>query len=129
MPDRPSLLDNLIREANRTAARKPNSLDLLAQMIQLALKDGADPYLVAGLLMEGALSALVGYIPPGTATGSRCELVGAVFGEIESQRTMTAQLRSRPGTVVPSVRHSNAERSHLTRHHHVRPDRRFPRNR
>jgi hypothetical protein len=64
MPDRPSPLDNLIREANRTAARKPGSLELLAQMVQLALKDGADPYLVAGLLLEGAVSALAGYIPP-----------------------------------------------------------------
>jgi hypothetical protein len=64
MPDRPSPLDNLIREANRTASRKPDSLDLLARMIQLALQDGADPYLVAGLLVEGAVSALAGYIPP-----------------------------------------------------------------
>ena len=64
MPDRPSPLDNLIREANRTAARKPNSLDLLARMIQLALKDGADPYLVAGVLVEGAISAIAGYVPP-----------------------------------------------------------------
>jgi hypothetical protein len=64
MPDRPSPLDNLIRDANRTAARKPDSLDLLAQMILLALKDGADPYLVAGVLVEGAVSALVDHIPP-----------------------------------------------------------------
>jgi hypothetical protein len=64
MPDRPSPLDNLIREANRAAARKPDSLDLLARMIHLALKDGADPYLVAGLLVEGAVSAVAGYIPP-----------------------------------------------------------------
>jgi hypothetical protein len=64
MPDRPSPLDSLIREANRTAARKPGTLDLLAQMIQLALKDGADPYLVAGVLVEGAVTALAGYIPP-----------------------------------------------------------------
>jgi hypothetical protein len=63
MPDRPSALDNLIREANRTAARKPDSLDLLARMIHLALKDGADPYLVTGVLVEGAVSALAGYIP------------------------------------------------------------------
>ena len=48
MPVRPSPLDNLIEEANRTAARKPDLLDLLAQMIPLVLKDGADPYLVAG---------------------------------------------------------------------------------
>jgi hypothetical protein len=63
MPDRPSPLDRLIREANRTAARKPDSLDLLARMIQLALRDGADPYLVMGLLVEGAVSALAEFIP------------------------------------------------------------------
>lgn len=64
MPDRPSPLDRLIREANRTASRKPDLLDLLARMIQLALQDGADPYLVSGLLVEGAISALARYIPP-----------------------------------------------------------------
>jgi hypothetical protein len=32
-------------------------------MIHLALKDGADPYLVTGVLVEGAVSALAGYIP------------------------------------------------------------------
>jgi hypothetical protein len=35
-------------------------LDLLAQMIQLALNDRADPHLVAGFLVEGAVSALAG---------------------------------------------------------------------
>jgi hypothetical protein len=79
MPDRPSPIDNLIREANRTAARKPDSLDLLARMIQLALKDGADPYLVAGVLVEGAIIAVAQHIPPERqhdATVGLVELLG-----------------------------------------------------
>jgi hypothetical protein len=63
MPDRRSTLDNLIREASRTAGRKPDSVQLLAQMIELALSDGADPYLVAGVLVEGAVYAVAHHIP------------------------------------------------------------------
>jgi hypothetical protein len=65
MPDsRFPILDRLIREASRTASRKPDSVDMLASMIHLALEDGADPYLIAGVLLEGAVYAVVQHIPP-----------------------------------------------------------------
>jgi len=56
-------LDRLIREASRTAGRKPDSIELLARIIRLALDDGADPYLVAGVLVEGAAYAVAQHIP------------------------------------------------------------------
>ena len=65
MPDaRFPILDRLIREASRTASRKPDSVDMLATMIHLALEDGADPYLIAGVLLEGAVYAVAQHIPP-----------------------------------------------------------------
>jgi hypothetical protein len=76
MPDRrPSILDNLIREAGRTAARKPGSTELLARMIKLALDDGADPYQVAGVLVEGAVYAVAQHVPPERQTEAAVTLV------------------------------------------------------
>jgi len=60
---RSSVLDGLIREANRTSNRKPDSLDLLARMVRLALNDGADPYLLMGVLVEGAAYAVARHVP------------------------------------------------------------------
>ena len=65
MPDsRFPILDRLIREAGRTASRKPDSVEMLARMIRLALDDGADPYLIAGVLLEGATYAVAQHVPP-----------------------------------------------------------------
>ncbi len=64
MPNRPSrILENLIRSANQISNREPDSLQLLAQMIRLALNDGADPYLLTGVLAEGAAYAIAKHIP------------------------------------------------------------------
>jgi hypothetical protein len=57
-------LDRLIRQANQTASRKPGSIEMLAMMIRLAAADEADPYLVIGVLMEGAVHTLTRHIPP-----------------------------------------------------------------
>jgi len=65
MPDRRYLtLDTLIRQANRISDREPDSLQLLAHMLRLALDDGADPYLLVGVLVEGAALAVTEYVPP-----------------------------------------------------------------
>ena len=48
-------------QANRAASSKPDSVQLLGRMIRAALADGADPHLVAGVLLEGA--ALAGHVP------------------------------------------------------------------
>ena len=64
MPKRPSRpLDNLIRSANQISNRQPDSLQLLAHMIRVALNDGADPYLLTGILAEGAAYAISEHIP------------------------------------------------------------------
>jgi hypothetical protein len=57
-------LDRLIRQANQTSSRKPGSVEMLARVIQLVTADGADPYLVIGVLVEGAVHTLAEYIPP-----------------------------------------------------------------
>lgn len=64
MANRPSrTLDNLIRSANQISNREPDSLQLLAHMIRVALNDGADPYLLTGVLAEGAAYAIAKHIP------------------------------------------------------------------
>ena len=56
-------LDRLIQHANRVSGRKPDSVELLARMIALATDDGADPYLVLGVLIEGAVRTLDKHVP------------------------------------------------------------------
>lgn len=56
-------LDRLIQLANQASSRKPDSVELLAAMIRLATADGADPYLVIGVLVEGAAHTIDRHIP------------------------------------------------------------------
>ena len=56
-------LERLIQQANRTSSRKPDSLDMLAAMIRLVTADGADPYVVLGVLVEGAALTIAQHIP------------------------------------------------------------------
>jgi hypothetical protein len=56
-------LDRLIRQANQASSRKPGSVEMLARVIQLVTSDGADPYLVLGVLVEGAVHTLAEHIP------------------------------------------------------------------
>jgi 6,7-dimethyl-8-ribityllumazine synthase len=56
-------LDRLIQQANQASARKPGSVEILATMIRLATEDGADPYLVLGVLVEGAVHVLDKHVP------------------------------------------------------------------
>jgi hypothetical protein len=58
-----SSLDRLIRMANQASARKPGSVEILATMIRLATEDGADPYLVLGVLAESAVHVLDQHVP------------------------------------------------------------------
>jgi hypothetical protein len=65
MPDQHfRALDRLIQQANQASARKPGSVEILATMIRLATEDGADPYLVLGVLVEGAVHVLDKHVPP-----------------------------------------------------------------
>jgi len=65
MPDQHfPALQRLIQQANRASSRKPDSIELLASMIRLATDDGADPYLILGVLIEGAARTVARHIPP-----------------------------------------------------------------
>jgi hypothetical protein len=57
-------LERLIHQANQASSRKPDSVQLLAHMVRLITADGADPYLVLGVLVEGAAHTIARYIPP-----------------------------------------------------------------
>jgi hypothetical protein len=64
MPDRQfRSLERLIQNANQASSKKPDSVQLLAKMIRLVTADGADPYIVLGVLVEGAVHTLVNHIP------------------------------------------------------------------
>jgi hypothetical protein len=65
MPDqRFRALERLIQQANQASSRKPDSVEMLAHVIRLITRDGADPYLVIGVLMEGAVYTIAEHIPP-----------------------------------------------------------------
>ena len=57
-------LDRLIQQANQASSRKPDSVEMLAAMIRLAAADGADPYLLLGVLAEGAVQIVARHVPP-----------------------------------------------------------------
>ena len=56
-------LERLIRQANQASSRKPDFVQMLAEVIRLVTDDGADPYLVLGVLVEGAVHTLAKHIP------------------------------------------------------------------
>jgi hypothetical protein len=65
MPERQfRSLERLIQSANQASSRGPDSIQLLANMIRLVTADGADPYIVLGVLVEGTVHTLVRHIPP-----------------------------------------------------------------
>ena len=57
-------LERLIQQANQTSSRKPDSVQMLAEVIRVITADGSDPYLVLGVLVEGAAHILATHIPP-----------------------------------------------------------------
>ncbi len=64
MPERRfRTLEKLIQQANRTSSGKPNSAQMLAEVIRVITDDGSDPYLVLGVLVEGAVHTLAKHIP------------------------------------------------------------------
>ena len=57
-------LERLIQQANQTSSRQRYSVQLLAEVIRIVTDDGSDPYLVLGVLVEGAAHSLGKLIPP-----------------------------------------------------------------
>ena len=65
MPDQTfPAIDELIRQAERAAAVCPDQLRLVAELVKLIGDGGADPYLLIGVLLEGAVHTLAKHIPP-----------------------------------------------------------------
>ncbi len=58
-----SELAKLIALVNRTAVHGPNPVDTLADTIRVIAGGDADPYLVAGLLLEGSIHVISTRIP------------------------------------------------------------------
>jgi hypothetical protein len=64
MPDRPfRAVDELIRRVQRVAADRPDPMHVLAQMISMIGESEVDPYVVLGVLIEGAAHTLAQHIP------------------------------------------------------------------
>ena len=57
------VLDDLVRRVEKSAASRPDPVELLATVIRLIGDRGADPYLLIGVLMEGAVNTLVKHVP------------------------------------------------------------------
>ena len=86
MPDRHfRSLERLIHQANRASARKPGSVELLATMIRLAMEDGADPYLILGVMAEGAVHVLDKHIPPARRAEATQEFRSLLIERLKSR--------------------------------------------
>ncbi len=59
-----SAVDNLIRKAEQAATAKPDQIRLVGELVRLVGDGGADPYLLIGVLLEGAVHTLAQHIPP-----------------------------------------------------------------
>ncbi len=76
MPDRRyPALDRLIRQATQVSNSKPDPVQMLAYMIRVLGDSGGDPYLILGVLMEGAAHTLATHVPPERQAETRQELV------------------------------------------------------
>jgi hypothetical protein len=67
-------LERLIQQANQTSSRKPDSVQMLAEVIRVITADGSDPYLILGVLIEGAVHTVARHIPRERHTETIAEL-------------------------------------------------------
>ncbi len=67
-------LERLIQQANQASSRKPDSVQMLAQVIRVITADGSDPYLVLGVLVEGAVHTVATHVPPARQAETAAEL-------------------------------------------------------
>jgi hypothetical protein len=76
MPDRPfPAVDALIRRVQRVAAERPDPTHILAEVISMIGASEADPYVVLGVLMEGAAHMVAHHIPTERQAATTAELV------------------------------------------------------
>jgi hypothetical protein len=75
-----SAIDDLIRQAARAAAARPNQVRLVAELISQVGDQGADPYLLIGALVESAADTIAKHIPP-ERQGEATEQLGRLLVE------------------------------------------------
>jgi hypothetical protein len=81
MPDQAfPAIDDLIRQAERAASATPDQIRLVAQLVRIIGDQGADPYLLIGALLEGAVCTLAKHIPP-ERRGETTEQLGRLLAE------------------------------------------------
>jgi hypothetical protein len=73
-----SAIEDLIRQVERAAAARPNQVRLVAELIRQVADRGADPYLLIGALVEGAVDTLAKHIPP-ARQGEATEQLGRLL--------------------------------------------------
>jgi hypothetical protein len=57
-------IDELIRQAERAASASPDQVRLVGELVRMVGDGGADPYLLIGVKLEGAVHTLAKHIPP-----------------------------------------------------------------
>ncbi len=76
MPDRPfPAVEALIRRVQRVAKDRPDPTHILAEVISMIGASEADPYVVLGVLLEGAAHMVARHIPPERQAETADELV------------------------------------------------------
>jgi hypothetical protein len=73
-------IDDLIRQAERAALATPNQTRLMAELVKMIGDQGADPYLLIGVLLEGAVCTLAKHIPA-ERQGETAEQLGRLLME------------------------------------------------
>jgi hypothetical protein len=76
MPDRPfPAVEALIRRVQRVAKDRPDPTHILAEVISMIGASEADPYVVLGVLLEGAAHMVAQHIPPERQADTAAEVV------------------------------------------------------
>jgi hypothetical protein len=57
-------IDLLMRQVEQSTFDGPDPLRMLATAIKLLARKGVDPYLLTGILIEGAVHSVANHIPP-----------------------------------------------------------------
>lgn len=64
MPNRPyPAIDALVRRVKRIAAERPDPTQILAEMITMIGASDVDPYVILGVLVEGAVQTVAQHVP------------------------------------------------------------------
>jgi hypothetical protein len=80
------VVDDLIHQAERAAASKPDQVQLVAEVIRLTGDGGVDPYLLIGILIEGVVHTLANHIPAERQTEVAAATVRLLLNRLNASR-------------------------------------------